>query len=59
MPITSLCDSITVSEGPARKVGLNRQTNALTAGGEGTVSHTLPNLMIGNGRSTRHSRWVI
>ncbi len=40
------------------KQGLNTQS-ALTCTAGGAGSHTLPNHVTGNGRSTRHSRWII
>ncbi len=57
--ITGPCDSLTVSDFKPGKRGLNSRLHACTAGGGGNGSHTLPNQVTGNGRSTRHSRWVI
>ncbi len=56
--ITGQSDSVTVSDFKPGKWGLNSRLHACTAG-EGNSSHTLPNHVTGNGRSTRHSRWVI
>jgi hypothetical protein len=44
VPITSPCDSITVSVGLARKEGVKKAAQAIAGG---TGSHTLPNHMIG------------
>jgi hypothetical protein len=41
------------------KRGLNSPLTCPAGGGRGGGSHTLPNHMSGNGRSTRHSRRVI
>ncbi len=57
--ITGPCDSVTVSDFKAGKQGLNSRLRASTAGGGGNGSHTVPYHVTGNGRSTRHSRWVI
>jgi hypothetical protein len=60
MPITALCDSVKVFDFKPGKQGLNsRLSPVLQEGGGGNGSHTLSNHMTGNGRSTRHSWWVI
>jgi hypothetical protein len=43
--ITSLCDSVSVSEGLAQKAGLIRRLKPILRGGAG--SHPTPNHMIG------------
>ncbi len=58
MPITALCDSITVSDFKPGKRGLNSRPMPYCRGGR-VGSHTLPNHMTGNGRSTRYSWRVI
>ncbi len=55
--ITGSCDSMTVSDFKPGKRGLNSRLRPVLRGGNG--SHTLPNHVTGNGRSTRYSRWVI
>ncbi len=45
MLITSLCDSVSVSEGLAQKAGLIRRLKPILRGGAG--SHPTPNHMIG------------
>jgi hypothetical protein len=47
-----------VSDFKPGKWGLNSRLRPVLRGG-GTGSHTLPNHVTGNGRSTRHSWWVI
>ncbi len=46
MPITSPCDSVTVSEVYFGARGLNRQLSASTEGGVGAGSHPLPSYVI-------------
>jgi hypothetical protein len=61
VPITSPCDSVTVYDFKPGKRGLNSRLRPVLrgGGGEGIGSHTLPNHVTGNRRSTRHSRRVI
>jgi hypothetical protein len=54
--ITSSCDSVTVSEFKPGKQGLNSRLRPVL---RGNGSHTLPNHVTKNRRSTRYSRWVI
>ncbi len=54
MPITALCDSVMVSDFNPGKQGLNSRLRPYCEGG-GVGSHTLPNHVTGNGRSTRYS----
>jgi hypothetical protein len=59
MLITSPCDSVSVSEGCAQKAGVNKRSNAHTAGGRGgwfSPFHLIA--WFWNGRSTQHSPWV-
>jgi hypothetical protein len=58
VPITSPCDSVTVSDFKPGKRGLNSQLRPVLRG-VGNGSHTLPNHVTGNGRLTWHSRGVI
>jgi hypothetical protein len=46
MPITSPCDSVSVSEGKVSKMALNRLPNALLQGGRGAGSHPTPNRVV-------------
>ncbi len=46
-----------VSDFKPGKRGLNSQLRPVLRGGDG--SHTLPNHVTGNGRSTQYSQWVI
>jgi hypothetical protein len=55
MPITALCDSVTVSDFNPGKQGLNSRLMPILRGGGGAGSHALPNHVTGNGRSTRCS----
>jgi hypothetical protein len=55
MPITALCDSVTVSDFNPGKQGLNSWLRPCCEGGGGVGSHTLPNHVTGNGRSTQYS----
>jgi hypothetical protein len=55
MPITALCDSVMVSDFKPGKQGLNSRLKPILRVGGGVGSHTLPNHVTGNGRSTRYS----
>ncbi len=45
MPITSPCDSVSVSEVKPQKAGLNRRPKDHTVGGGGAGSHPTPSVL--------------